>query len=361
MNYGAIRSILLTVIMLFASWAAFGAVGGTAVSVILFVLAAVFLVRESRWTRSIRVAAVLLGLSALVALQLPAVNAARERARCMRCENNLRQIGLAVRNYADTYGCYPPTCTYDKSGRPMHSWRLLILPFMDASGTYEKCNFTEPWDSPNNLKLLADRKSVYKCRTDQTAWAPNSTTTSYVAIVGRRAKWRHRNAESTDHKLHNQAAEAFLVIEMANSGIQWTEPKDIDFDDAPALLSLAAKSSHARDIDYFSCKTPGVNAVLVHGDMVFTFPWDSRTSVLTGLLPPDVLLLPPEELRKIRDARFKYDPYSELRREELRVHWPHNIGLPVWIIAVALLAYQGIIASRRRGARCHGPRGAPSI
>jgi len=83
--------------------------------------------------------------------------------------------------------------------------------------------------------------------------------------------------------------------------------------------------------------------------MVFVFPWDSRTSVLTDLLPPEELLLPPEELRKIEMARGKYDPYSQLRREELRVHWPHLIGLPVWIVAVALLSYQGLVATRRLG------------
>src|SRR5207248_683551 len=77
------------------------------------------------------------------------------------------------------------------------------------------------------------------------------------------------NHEITDQKLPNQAADAFLVIEMHDSGIQWTEPKDIDFDDVPALMSIAAKSSHAREHGYFYCKTPVVNAVLVQGDLVF--------------------------------------------------------------------------------------------
>jgi hypothetical protein len=171
-----------------------------------------------------------------------------------------------------------------------------------------------------------------------------------VAIVGKRSAWRFGKFESTDQKAPKQAADVFLVIETANSGIQWTEPKDIDYDDAPAILSLAAKGSHARDNGYFYCKTPGVNAVLVHGDMLFVFPWGSRPSVLTGLLPPEVLLLPPEEQRRIEMALGKdYPSYSGLRREELRVHWPHLIGLPVWIVAVVLLAYQGIVASRRRG------------
>src|SRR5205823_6999655 len=120
----------------------------------------------------------------------------------------------------------------------------------------------------HNRGLLADHRLayIYQCPTDKAAHAPGSTVTSYVAIVGKRATWRHRMAESTDQRLHKQAAEAFLVIEMANSGIQWTEPKDIDFDDVPALMSIAAKSPHARDNGYLDCKTPGVNAVLVHGD-----------------------------------------------------------------------------------------------
>lgn len=356
MNYGAIRSILLAVILLPASWAAFGAISGTAVSVILFVLAAAFLARESFWTRSVRIAAVVLGLSSLVGLFLDAAPSARERARGVHCENNLRQIGIAVRNYWDIHGCYPPICTYDKSGRPLHSWRSLLEPFLSNS-SFAKCNYNEPWDSPSNREFLADRLTVYKCPMDQTACAPNSTATSYVAIVGKRATWRHGKAESpshespnhenTDQKLPNQAADAFLVIEMHDSRIQWTEPKDIDFDDVPALMSIAAKSSHTRDHGYFYCQTPAVNAVLVHGDMVFLFPWDSRTSVLTGLLPP-------EERRRIERSRFMYSPYSELRREELRVHWPHLVGLPIWILAVTLLVYQGIVASRRRGARQKG-------
>lgn len=346
MNYGAIRSILLTVILLSASCAAFGTVSGTAVSAILFASAACFMVRESRWSRSVRIAAVVLGLSAMVCLVLPALNAARETARCMHCANNLKQIGLALRSYWDCHGCFPPACTYDRSGRPMHSWRLLIKPFLDGSTTYSYCNFTEPWDSPSNRRLLADRQSVYKCLTDETAWRPDSTATSYVAIVGSRARWRSSKAESTDQELHNHAADTFLVIEMANSGIQWPEPKDIRFDDIQALRSLAAASSHAHNNGYFFCKTPAVNAVLVHGDMVFLFPWDSTMNVLTGLLPP-------EEPSTGTEHGPKYDPFAQLYREELQVDWPHCVGLPIWIVAVGLLSYQ--VASARLTV-CYGER-----
>jgi hypothetical protein len=184
---------------------------------------------------------------------------------------------------------------------------------------------------------------------DQTAYALGSTTTSYIAIVGNRAEWRHGKAEnpnheSTDRDRYNQATGAFLVTEMHHSSIQWTEPKDIEFDDVPALNSIATKSSHARGNGYFYYNTLAVNAVLVHGDMVFVFPWDSRSGVITGLLPPLTRLH--SESTSIETHRFSKGD-SELFQEELQVDWLHVVGLPVWIAAVALSVYQGIAASRR--------------
>src|SRR5262245_40148113 len=67
----------------------------------------------------------------LIALLLPAVQAAREAARRTACANNLKQIGLAFQNYADAHGQFPPAYLADKDGKPMHSWRVLILPFME--------------------------------------------------------------------------------------------------------------------------------------------------------------------------------------------------------------------------------------
>src|SRR5207248_11120546 len=68
------------------------------------------------------------GVFALPALMLPAVQQAREAARRTQCSNNLRQIGLALHNYAQVYGSFPPAFVADEEGKPMHSWRVLILP-----------------------------------------------------------------------------------------------------------------------------------------------------------------------------------------------------------------------------------------
>ncbi|MGO8745221.1 MAG: DUF1559 domain-containing protein [Thermoguttaceae bacterium] len=342
-------TLLLVLVLASSSWAAFGAVSGTAVLVFLLGLAIHVWAGKSCWSRSFRVAAALLCLLALVGLLLPAINAARESARGIQCQNNLKQIGLALQNYRGCYGCYPPACTYDETGRPMHSWRFLILPFLESMPTYSSCNLNEPWDAPSNRALLADHKYVYKCPDDQTAYAPDSNTTSYLAVVGRRAAWRlGENEIPEDGDLQKHAADTFLVIETANSGIQWPEPRDIRFDDVDALRSMAANGPHMRDNGYFVCKTPAVNAVLFDGDMIFMFPWDSKAGVLTGLLPPEV-----DRTSTPHDSKGDYDP-DEFYVEKLPINYPHCIGLPICIVAVGLLFYQ---ATRRRRAAVARPDG----
>ncbi len=341
MNNGAIGSILLSVILVSASWAAFGAVGGTVICVILFASAAYFLVRGSRWTRSIRVAAILLVLSASVGLAVPAVMAAREAARCMNCRNNLRQLAIGVQCYHDQYGYYPLPCTRDERGRPMHSWRLLILPYLTSQNvSYDR---KEPWDSPSNRKELEKFRHGYCCPTAQ-GWPPPSTTTNYVAVVGRRPAWRHMDASQKNLDSQQQKADTFLIVEMANSAIQWSEPKDIYLDDLPSLRSLIASSPHRRSNGYFFRATPAMNAALIDGDMIFLFPRDSAPNVLTSLK----LLLPPHPAEA--EKRHTKDNYldSFYAEEPPPIHWPHCIGLPVWIVSFGLLFYQVTRSSKAR-------------
>ena len=75
-------------------------------------------------------------LVVLVALFLPALRfgGAREAARRMQCSNHLKQIALALHNYHDEYKSFPPAYIADESGKRMHSWRVLILPFIEGQG-----------------------------------------------------------------------------------------------------------------------------------------------------------------------------------------------------------------------------------
>src|SRR5207244_4506816 len=65
---------------------------------------------------------------------LPSTRMPREASRRSVCVNNLKQIGLALQNYHDDFGCFPPAYIADENGRPMHSWRVLILPYIEQVG-----------------------------------------------------------------------------------------------------------------------------------------------------------------------------------------------------------------------------------
>jgi hypothetical protein len=75
------------------------------------------------------------------------------RVRTMS-ENNLRQITLALHNYHDIHKRFPPAVVYDRNGKPLYSWRVLILPFIEEEALYRQFHYNEPWDSPHNKALL---------------------------------------------------------------------------------------------------------------------------------------------------------------------------------------------------------------
>src|SRR6056297_1698819 len=106
---------------------------------------------------------VIIILAILVALLLPGVRTTRGTARRSACKNNLKQIGLALHNYHDTYGSLPPAYTVDEQGRKLHSWRTLILPFLEEQALYEQIDLSQPWDSPANAAAFETIPIVYRC------------------------------------------------------------------------------------------------------------------------------------------------------------------------------------------------------
>ena len=170
----------------------------------------------------------------LIGLLLPPLRISRPASRRMICGNNLRQIAIALHTYHDVYGSFPPAYIADKNGRPMHSWRVLILPFMEQEILYKRYRLDEPWDGPSNRKLASTVLPVYSCPTDQPT--PNSET-SYVAIVGPRTAWPDEKA-LTLGDLKDGTGNVLLVVEVHDSGIHWMEPRDLHISQmAPAINS----------------------------------------------------------------------------------------------------------------------------
>jgi len=117
-----------------------------------------------------------------VALLLPAVQAAREAARRMQCSNNMKQLGLAMHNYHDVNKTFPPAYTVDKNGKPLHSWRVLLLPYLEQTALYEQIRLDEPWDSEYNSQFHDVVIPTFQCLSNH--YAMPGANCCYTAVIG---------------------------------------------------------------------------------------------------------------------------------------------------------------------------------
>jgi hypothetical protein len=189
----------------------------------------------------------------LVALLLPAVQSAREAARRAQCTNNLKQIALAMHNYHDTYGSLPPAYIADESGRPMHSWRVLILPFLEQGALFAQYNFDEPWDSPENLALADLMPEVFRCPSDASSGA---LETGYAMIVGPGTLFDGADP-ARFQDITDGTSNTLLSVEAAGSGIHWMEPRDLDVEQLRLQINGPAgfgiRSHHPGGVEAAMC------------------------------------------------------------------------------------------------------------
>ena len=154
-------------------------------------------------------------------------SAAPEAARRVGCANNLRALGAALRSYEARHGAFPPAVVYDAQGRPMHSWRVLILPDLDRNDLFEQYDFDEPWDSPHNRQLADLMPAVYRCPGD--APSAEGLHTNYVAVAGPQTLWQAERRLSLEDLA--EMRETLLITETFHTGIHWMEPRDLTVDE----------------------------------------------------------------------------------------------------------------------------------
>jgi prepilin-type N-terminal cleavage/methylation domain-containing protein/prepilin-type processing-associated H-X9-DG protein len=106
------------------------------------------MVRQRRGFTLIELLVVIAIIAVLIALLLPAVQAAREAARRIQCTNNLKQIGIAMHNYHDVVGTFPPGHRSSVIG----TWQTFILPYIEGSPTYNAYNQAGRYLLPDGTK-----------------------------------------------------------------------------------------------------------------------------------------------------------------------------------------------------------------
>ncbi len=114
----------------------------------------------------------------------------------------------------------------------MHSWRVLLLPFIDAGALYDRYDFSEPWDGPNNRQLVSQMPNSYVLPGEVPG---NSGVTNYLAIVGPETVW----PGSVGKNFHDiaDASNTIMIVENRGSTICWMEPRDLELDNMSFELS----------------------------------------------------------------------------------------------------------------------------
>ena len=186
-----------------------------------------------------------------------AVHLARQRARLMQCENNLKQLGLALDAYHQNWGCFPPAYVADPQGRPLYSWRVLILDILDSDPQHSIPAPNKPWNSPQNASKARKWFACLHCPEDN---GPPEMT-SYVAVVGPHTAWPGaKGSKLSDFK---DPSKTILLVEVADAGINWTEPRDLDI----RQIAMVVNSAPGQGIS--SYHSGGAQALFADGHVEF--------------------------------------------------------------------------------------------
>ena len=162
------------------------------------------------------------------------------RAAAIRVDsaNKIRQLSLALHNYASVYGHFPPPVLVSPQGKK-YSWRVAILPFVEQQGLYDSYRFDEEWNSEHNLKVTANTPVMFQ---HQLAMAGGSKFCSYFVITGDRTAFPTVGEGMKFETFLDGTSNTIAIVE-AKKDVHWAEPRDIAFADGKLDTELGGFTS----------------------------------------------------------------------------------------------------------------------
>jgi hypothetical protein len=208
-----------------------------------------------------------------VGILMPAAQKAHETAERMAVSNSLRQIGVAFHAHETDNGHLPPSAITDKHGKPLLSWRVAILPYVDEIGLYRTLNLDEPWDSEHNMRVLHEHPMPKVYAPPGGARKGEEHLTHYRIFVGKGTLYpnypnnqhpvlyrpRHwANLLGTPSALsntgpfcypsprlvsiHDGTSNTILAVEAAEA-VPWTKPDELEYDRSKPLPRLGRQNA----------------------------------------------------------------------------------------------------------------------
>jgi len=157
--------------------------------------------------------------------------------------NNLKQIALAMHNYHDTYRHFPTVANFDKADKPLLSWRVHLLPFLDQVELYKQFHLDEPWDSEHNKKLIAKMPAVYHSSKNKELIQTGKTT--YLAPVGENFIFTGTNKTISMRDIVDGTSNTIFIVDVDDDhAVIWTKPEDFKPDPQQPQKALRNHPGH---------------------------------------------------------------------------------------------------------------------
>lgn len=154
----------------------------------------------------------------IAALTLPAWEAAEEALRRRACVDRMHRVTLAMLLYHCDHAALPPAHTLDKNGNPLHSWRVLLLPYLGQQELFDKIRLEEPWDSEHNRQFHKQLIEIYQCPSS----GLKSGQTTYSVVVGPDTAFQAGQGKALSDFGPNSAG-MILIVERRSPGC-WMDP-----------------------------------------------------------------------------------------------------------------------------------------
>ncbi len=152
---------------------------------------------------------------------------AKQADRATNSVNNLKQIALAMLNHESACREFPAPAIRDRNGKPLLSWRVRILPYIDQAGLYKQFHLDEPWDSPHNRRLIGKMPWVYRCPLSR---SNEPGRTNYLLPVGNGAAFT-AGKPTVLPDISDGTSDTLMVLEVDDDrAVIWTKPDDWQYD-----------------------------------------------------------------------------------------------------------------------------------
>lgn len=164
-------------------------------------------------------------IGTLVALLLPAIASAREAARRSASMSNVSHLERLLVLYESEHERLPAYANFDATGKPLLSWRVHMLPYLDEQELYEQFHLDEPWDSPHNKKLIPLMPSVY--RNPASRLAVEEGKSGYLGVFGKGCAFTGAKEGITMSSVTDGLSRTVNLVQVADDAAEiWTRPAD---------------------------------------------------------------------------------------------------------------------------------------